>query len=128
IPWARLSTIELAHLLDEGRLAVRRRAMQTLADKGVAAVPALVEVLREGSSDARLNAVWTLTRISDKSARSAALLGLMDRDGNEKVRQAAIHSASIWRDRKALPLLVELFNKSSELFGSSLQNRRAAAE
>src|SRR5207244_2291111 len=31
-------------------------------------------------------------------------------------------------DRGALPLLVEIFNHSSESFGGSLQNRRSAAE
>ena len=43
-------------------------------------------------------------------------------DPDETVRQAAIHSVSLRRDREAVPALVQL------LRNPSLQNRRAAAE
>ena len=71
-------------------------------------------------SHARRNAVWTLTRIDGPAAREIVRSLLADPD--ETVRQAAIHSAGLWRDRAAVPQLVNLLEVHS------LHNRRAAAE
>jgi putative membrane-bound dehydrogenase-like protein len=124
LAWASMTPAELARLLDDPRPAVRRRAVEALADRGAAAVPALAEVLKGGapgkSAEARRNAVWAATRIDHADAR-AAVRGALD-DPDETVRQTAIHSVSVRRDRGALEALVEL------LHGPSLQNRRAAAE
>jgi putative heme-binding domain-containing protein len=108
-------------LLDDQRPAVRRRAIQALADKGAAAVPALAEILREArSAEARRNAVWAATRIDHADARAVVRRALVDHD--ETVRQTAIHSASVWRDHDALAPLLGL------LKSPDLHNRRAAAE
>jgi putative membrane-bound dehydrogenase-like protein len=121
LPWTTMTADQLAGLLDDPRPAVRRRAVQALADKGADAVPSLESVLRKsGSAEARRNAVWSATRIDRPEARAAvrAVLAV----GDETARQAALHSASAWRDREAVPQLVAL------LKGPSLHNRRAAAE
>jgi putative membrane-bound dehydrogenase-like protein len=121
LAWQKMSVGELAGLLDDPRTAVRRRAIQTLADRGAEAVPAVADVLRSGRPvEARRNAVWAATRIEPDSARAAVRVALADRD--ETVRQAALHSVSVWRDHAALPQLLRL------LKGPSVQNRRAAAE
>ena len=121
LAWARMTTAELAHWLDDPRPAVRRRAVQRLGEMGTDAVPVLGEAVRsDRSTQVRRNAVWAAARIDQPNARAVARQALTDPD--EMVRQAAIHSVSIWRDREALPLLLRL------LRGESLLNRRAAAE
>ncbi|MGH9371179.1 MAG: HEAT repeat domain-containing protein, partial [Vicinamibacterales bacterium] len=57
------------------------------------------------SVNARRNGVWALTRIEGAQAREAVRIALADRDAS--VRQAAIHSAGLWRDAAAVPQLVE---------------------
>jgi putative membrane-bound dehydrogenase-like protein len=121
LAWSRLTPEELARLLDDPRPAVRRRAIQALADKGAQAVPALAEILRSArSAEARRNAVWAATRIDHAEARATVRRALADHD--ETVRQTAIHSASVWRDRDALASLLGLLKRPA------LHNRRAAAE
>jgi putative heme-binding domain-containing protein len=44
-------------------------------------------------------------------------------DSDDMVRQAAIHAVSLWRDKPAVPWLLDLLKK-----GTSAQDRRAAAE
>jgi putative heme-binding domain-containing protein len=121
LAWSKLNPKELAELLGDLRPAIRRRAIETLADRGQDALPVISEALQHSASaEARWNAVWTATRIEHPMARAAARAALADSD--ETVRQAAIHSASVWRDHEALPELLRL------LAGESLHNRRAAAE
>jgi putative membrane-bound dehydrogenase-like protein len=123
LAWDTLSAKELVPLLEDARPAVKWRAVQALADKGQESVGVLAEVVgaaRVRSAEIRLNAVWALTRIDHPAGRGAARTALTDPD--ETVRQAAIHSAGVWRDRGAGPALVGL------LRGPSLHNRRAAAE
>ncbi len=119
--WANVTGKDLAGLLADPRPALRRRAIETLAAHGVEVVPVLSGVLRSSdNSRQRLNAVWALTRIDDASARAAVRRALTDAD--EIVRQAAVHSVSVRRDREAVPPLIE------RLQNPSMQNRRAAAE
>ncbi len=121
IAWGKLSAKELAGLLDDGRPAVRRRAMHTLAKKGAAAMGVLAERIRSGKSvEGRRNAVWTATRVDHAAARAAVRSALGD--GDETVRQAALHSISLWRDREARSAVEEM------LASKSPHNRRAAAE
>jgi putative membrane-bound dehydrogenase-like protein len=121
LDWSKMTGGELANLLGDARPAVRRRAVQALATKDADAVPILTDVLRTAkSTEARRNAVWTATRIEPESARAVVRLALADSD--ETVRQTALHSVSLWRDRGALPTLVSL------LKSPSLHNRRGAAE
>jgi putative membrane-bound dehydrogenase-like protein len=118
--WTEAPPAELAKRLDDRRPAIRNRAVQELGKRGPAALPALEERLKGSSADARRNAVWTLTRIDGAPARAAVRTALNDPDA--VVRQAAIHSISLWRDGDAVIPLVRL------LSGASYQNRRAAAE
>jgi putative heme-binding domain-containing protein len=121
LAWTQLTADQLAHLLDDSRPAVRKRAVQALADKGARAVKALTNVLEHASSSqARCDAVWAVTRIDSTEARAAVRRALGDSD--ETVRQAAIHSVSVWRDPAAVAQLTRL------LKGPSAQNQRAAAE
>jgi putative membrane-bound dehydrogenase-like protein len=121
IAWATQSNDDLVRLLGDRRPAVRRRAISLLAAGGRAAVPALAQELDSANSgDAHLGAVWALARIDDPDARLATRKALADRDA--AVCQAAIRSVCVWRDRDALPALVEL------LGAPSTHNRRAAAE
>jgi putative heme-binding domain-containing protein len=121
LAWSKMTAAQLAGLLDDPRPAVRRRAVQSLGEKGGDAVPALAKAIRPGRAvEARRNAVWAATRIDQPSAHAVVRQALTD--GDETVRQAALHSVSLRRDPDALPLLLDL------LKGASLHNRRAAAE
>jgi putative membrane-bound dehydrogenase-like protein len=121
LAWARMTAEDLAGLLGDARPAVRRRAVESLRQKGADAVPAIAKELRSsGIALARRNAVWAATRIDSADARATVRKALADAD--DTVRQAVIHSISQWRDKDALPALVKL------LKSQSLHNRRAAAE
>ncbi len=121
LAWVTMTAKELVALLDDPRPVVRRRAVQALAAKGVDAVPLLAEAVRSGRSvEARRNAMWAATRLDGTEARAAVRAALADSD--ETVRQAALHSISLWRDREAVPALIGL------LTASSSHNRRGAAE
>jgi putative membrane-bound dehydrogenase-like protein len=115
--WLKMSARELTKLLGDSRPAVRHRAVETLAAKGAAAIEALNEA-KAGSLEIRRNAVWMATRIDHDSARAYVRHALNDPD--EVVRQAAIHSISLWRD--------DLADLTRLLESESLPNRRAAAE
>src|SRR5262249_56726673 len=99
LKWDDLTPEQLARLLDDPRFAVRDRALHTLGKRGPAAVPALVKVLKgKGSTMARRNAVWALTRLDGQAARAAVRAVLADPD--DSVRQTAVHSAGPHRDGK----------------------------
>ena len=121
IDWAGAGGGRLAALLDDRRPAVRNRAMAELAKKGSPAVEALSRTLSASDSvKARRNAVWTLTRIDREEARTAVRQALSDAD--ERVRQAALHSVSVWRDAGSGPRVLELLEQGSASI------RRVAAE
>jgi putative membrane-bound dehydrogenase-like protein len=120
LDWPKLSPEELAKLLDDPRPAVRKRAVAALAGKGAAALPAIATLLHSPSVEARRNAIWAATRLPQPEARAAVRTALAD--GEDTVRQVALHSISLWRDREAVPQLVDLLKKPSA------HNRRAAAE
>jgi putative membrane-bound dehydrogenase-like protein len=121
LAWASMTPADLVRLLDEPRPAVQSRALQMLGTAGQTAVAPLADVLRRSrSAEARRNAVWALARIDGALAREAVRLALDDRD--DSVRQAAAHSAGLWRDERALPQLVRA------LGGGRPALQRAAAE
>ena len=103
LAWSTMSPADLTRFLADPRPAVQARAIGQLAHAGAAAIPALANALRQSSSDVRRSAVWTLTRLEAPQARGAVRSALSDRD--ESVRQAAAHSAGLWRDAGALPEL-----------------------
>ncbi len=121
IDWAKQTPGQLATLLADPRLAVRKRAVEGLGKLGAASVPALRGVVEMGqSADARRLAVWASARIDDESAREVARKALPD--GNEDVRQAALHAIGVRRDKAAVSALLPVLRSNSD------QNRRAAAE
>jgi putative membrane-bound dehydrogenase-like protein len=125
LDWKDMPIAGLAKRLDDRRPAVRRRAMETLANRATGRAAPVVAALGEivsnsPSAQARRNAVWTATRIDEPSGRLPVRAALRDKD--ESVRQAALHSISLLRDREAVGELLEM------LKADSLHNRRAAAE
>jgi putative membrane-bound dehydrogenase-like protein len=125
IPWKSLEPRDLLKLLSDPRPAVRARVVSEFAALGLKAIPSLEQAISGGRSgsadvDARLCAVWAATRIDNRLARALVRLALDDAD--DMVRQAAIHSISVWRDEFAEPRLMEIVSSGTP------QNRRAAAE
>jgi putative membrane-bound dehydrogenase-like protein len=103
--------------------ASRRRSIELLANLGPEALPALASVLQSKDDDHsrdRTDAVWALTRIDHPDARALVREALGD--SVPVVRQAAAHSASVWRDREATDALLKLLKQLSP------HNRRIAAE
>ena len=100
LAWSTLPSGRLVALLDDERTAVRSRAIEQLGVRGAAAVADVAATVRTSASvTTRLNAVWALTRIDGDPAREAVRRALEDR--NATVRQAATHSAGLWRDAGA---------------------------
>jgi putative membrane-bound dehydrogenase-like protein len=120
LAWAKMASADLARLLADERPAVCKRAVETLAARGAAGLVALKDVRDALMPRARVAAVWTATRIDQPEARTFVRQSLADAD--ETVRQAALHSISVWKDRQAVPVLLKL------LKSPSVANRRAAAE
>jgi putative membrane-bound dehydrogenase-like protein len=122
IAWVSLDVAALAERLDDSRPAVRRKAIELLADKARLAISALRRSLNANSRspEARRNAIWTLARIDQDDARSAVRAALADPDAD--VRQAALNVVSIWRDRAALGDLLRVLESGTAM------NRRVAAE
>ncbi len=111
LAWAKATPADLAMLLDDGRPAVRHRAMAELAKQGPPAVSAMATILKKGRSvEARRNALWTLTRIDTASARKATRPALKDPD--ESIRHAGLHAVGLWRDKAAEPQVLALLKSS----------------
>jgi putative heme-binding domain-containing protein len=125
LDWGKMSAVELAGLLGDGRPAVRKRAMAVLAkvDRGETAVAVANVIKGTGSSLAKLNAVWTATRIDHADARAAVRAALASFD--ETGRQAAIHAPWLLRDRDAVNGVLEKAVRA-EVESSSELVRQAA--
>ncbi len=124
--WSDVRAGDLARRLDDPRPAVRQRAREALASQGSAAIAALAATIvsagdRGASALGRENAVWAAGRIDHPEARELVRRALGDRDA--MVRQAALNTISLHRDREAAPQLTELLKNSD-----SGLNRRLAAE
>ena len=121
INWAKLSPGELGRSLGDARRAVRGRAIREVVRRGDDVIADLVrDRSAKLSEESRRNLVWALTRLDSPASRAAAreFLG----DPSETVRQVALHSVSLHRDRDALPRLLELVESGSPA------NCRVAAE
>src|SRR4029077_7481707 len=120
IAWAKMNADKIARFLADARPAVRRRAISELADRGPAALPVLSRVILSGVRESKVptltpsdsaavemqrNAVWALTRIDHEKARELTVNAAAAFD--ETVRLAALHSISLWRDRKGVGILVD---------------------
>lgn len=112
IAWDKLNAEQMVRLLADSRPAVRKRALLLLGKAGSKAVPALAAALKAmASPEAGANVVWALTRIEGASARAAVRSALAD--GSELVKEAALHSAALWRDAQAFESLAKLVEASS---------------
>ena len=101
---------ELARLLDDGRPAVREKALDLLIQAGEAAVEPLARVReRHASPEVRAAAVFALSRIGGGHSAAAARAGLGD--PHVVVRVAAAHMAGLNRDREALGRLMEMVQR-----------------
>jgi len=121
IAWGKATAKQLTDLLGDPRYAVRDRATHRLAKLGDEAVLALTDARKQADdADVRRRIVWTLCRIDSPAARESVRAALNDPD--KIVRQAALHSVSVWRDREAVPALLEV------LKNRTAANQRAAAE
>ena len=117
--WPSMTPEGLIGRLDDGRPAVRRRAIASLARREP--VDALRAALaNSGSEAARRNAVWALTRIETAEARAAVRTAL--NDPSASVRHAALHSTALHRDKPALARAVEMLGDPSDAI------KRVAAE
>jgi putative membrane-bound dehydrogenase-like protein len=140
IDWAKMPTRHLYFLLAPTAPVLRRRAAETLASRGAEAIEIMLDQ-KAGAFEIRRNAVWVATRIDHGSARAYVRHSL--HDPYETVRQAAVHSIALWRDREAVPELINLLKgavkigdvpgaalspEEYERSQASLANRRAAAE
>ena len=121
IHWEDLTETGLVELLKDKRFAVRKQACHQLARRADASIAPLKELLTNApDAEHRLEAVWTLTRIDDPTARKAVRFALTDSD--ETVRQAALQSISVHRDKHAVAAVVPMMTRGTP------HNRRAAAE
>ncbi|MDB5334717.1 MAG: hypothetical protein JWN70_336 [Planctomycetaceae bacterium] len=121
LEFAKLNADQLSKLLSDERPVVQARAVKELAILRGESIQPLKDLLeRDAAPQARLNAVWALTRIDDKAARSAIRMASLDSDF--EVRQAALNSISLWRDAGALVDLLSVLRQGS------LMNQRLAAE
>lgn len=106
IEWNKLDARQAAHLLDDPRTAIRKRAL-VLLSKQKDGVSALTACLNEFSSPrSRANVVWGLTRITSLEARAAVRTALAD--PAEVVKHAAIQSIALWRDKLATRSLLDM--------------------
>ena len=121
LAWNTMTPAGLTALLDDARPAVQNRTLYQLSKLGNGAVAALDRAVKTSTSvESRRNAVWALTRIQTAQAREAVRSALNDRD--DSVRQAALHSAGLWRDGAALPQVTQALTSGRPAV------QRAAAE
>ncbi|HEV3029938.1 MAG TPA: HEAT repeat domain-containing protein, partial [Planctomycetota bacterium] len=107
---------ELGKRLGDPRWMVRQRAIELAAAQKPADIARLIE---ECTGEAKLGAMWAMTRNEDPQARAflAALVG----DKNDAVQQVASISAGLYRDPKAVPALIQALGAPAQ------QVRREAA-
>jgi len=121
INWAELTPKKLVQYLADVRPVVRDCAIDQLARNGNAAVSTLARILKNNAStEARRNALWSLTQIDSPSARKTVRVALADKDNT--VRHVAALSCALWRDKDAFAALVKLLDDSDA------QVQRSAAE
>jgi putative membrane-bound dehydrogenase-like protein len=114
LSWTTMTPDRLVKLIDDPRPAVRARAIWTLADRGEAALDSLAGRLRGDGDDAasgrgpagRVDCVWAACRIDHPRARALVREALGD--PSPLVRQVAAHAVGLWRDKEAVPRLIDV--------------------
>ena len=120
--WKDPSADVLVRRLDDSRPFVRDRAIAALHEMGESAIPALESGSKAGASTRlRRNVIWTASRIGTRQAGGIVNIGLSDPDPS--VRQAAIRSAGVLGERRAVSRLREILLDAEEPWPL----RRAAA-
>lgn len=121
LAWSAASDRELTERLGDARPAVRERAIQTLAKRGASAVSVLAAIVQEQSQSAtaRVNALWSLTRMRNDEGNGVLRSALMSSEA--EMRQVAAFGLGANRDTQAAESLVRLLTDSAP------QVRRAAA-
>lgn len=100
LAWAGISNADLAKRLEDHRPYVRQRTIAALAIQGGEAVSAIKNLLASTKSDdARVSAVWALSRIDSKDARELTRSEI--KNANATVSRAALYSSALWRDHQA---------------------------
>ena len=121
IPWESLAADQLVQQLSDERHAVRSRARRLIAKQDESVLAPLRRILRSSpNADDRREAVWAATQLATSSARDTVRIALNDSDA--LVRQAALHSVSVWKDADAVETVAKIVQHGTA------QNRRAAAE
>jgi putative membrane-bound dehydrogenase-like protein len=87
LAWNDATPADLIARLDDPRPVVRERALDTLAQRGDAAIAPLAARVTSGTSEGRINAIWALTRIGSSAASKAVHPALADASAD--VRQTA---------------------------------------
>lgn len=120
LAWKGAPADELVKRLEDKRPYVRQRTIKDLSAIRSAAVPALRTELSSGkSSNGRVAAVWTLSRIDAEPARDLTREEINDSDPT--VSRAALYSTALWRDHLAAKQLTAMIEK-----GDPNQKRLAA--
>ncbi|HLY12382.1 MAG TPA: PVC-type heme-binding CxxCH protein [Planctomycetota bacterium] len=94
---------QLGALLGDPRWMVRQEAIERASRLKPEEIAGLI---RGGAGEAKLNAMWALTRVEGSEARRAMAAFLSD-PGTEAVRQVACISAGLHRDGLAVPMLIQ---------------------
>lgn len=118
LDWSKINPVDR---LDDPGFAVRHRARREAARQNrIQELAKIVEKGSEASEEKRLQAVWALSQITSPEARKASRAAILD--PSPRVRQAAAHSASAWKDAGAFDHFCNLLNATES------RNRRVAAE
>ena len=121
LDWAKMSPDDLGERLGDPRPAVRRRAIAELARLGPKAIRGIGVALLpfEENPHRHENALWAAARIEGEEFRKIARMVV---DGEEPYALVALHSISLWKDKAALPEVLDALKSDSPRL------RRAAAE
>ena len=102
LAWKEADSRDLANRLRDRRPAVQKRALHELSGRGQDAINGLEAEIPEHSSQY----LWALARIDHPVARARTREAIKYHPS--KVIPAALQSVSLWRDKLALPRLLEL--------------------
>ena len=122
LDWQNATPDALAARLADPRPAVWRRAIESLVRVGPdRAVAVLTHTMSLSASvEVRQRALWTAMRLPLPAAGAVVRSAL--RDPIARIQRVAIHGAGLWRDREAVPALIDA------LASPDAHVRRVAAE
>ncbi|MEX2027379.1 MAG: hypothetical protein WEH44_08760, partial [Pirellulaceae bacterium] len=111
LAWKEAKAMDLVARLDDSRPSVRKRTIEQLARGGPKAASAIAFSLAlEGSEERNRNAIWTVARFNGGGSLVRDAL----KDNFAGSESAALQTISLWRDKEALPLLLDLLPKRKD--------------